>query len=341
MITQEMHIGIDLEVQKINSNYTSDIGSEEKDWFLNSEMMRLVKDRLKQLEQNQKRYDDLQTLVTTPNSTLDVYLNDDKSVFAYLPANYMYLLNDRSLTKDLCGAVYNPSIVAVHFFSACYLLPVTVTDNYTALEVLVNDVSIYKANVTFPSGIPSASSKFTLYNEIIDALNSVDGIEAKYENYKGKTCKGGIVVTSNIAFTLKNKFVNTTPQEVTLSITDNTVNKIGSVAGSAEFDNRLSRNSDDYKLLLGTNFGTTFFDSPISVIQRNKLIVFHNKKFIASGVNVTYLRRPKKISLTLNQGCELSEDVHEEIVVAAARRIAGITNSDNYRNIINEDSLKE
>lgn len=353
MTPQEMLIGVDLQLEKINSNAISSFEVDEKLWFLNEECIRFIKQRVrpqsndKQLgfQADQKRYDDLESLITS--TSLSVYPNplDSNSVFTYLPANYFSLTNDRSLTKDLCGATYNPSTSSINVFTTCYTLPTDSFDLFLTLKVYINGNIIFKVADYFPGGIPNNSSKFELISMLIDIINTIPNFEAKYENYLDKYCIGAIVVasTNNVTFTMKNNYTKVGPVanfDQNMSIVTTSLTKISSLSGSKEHENRLTKSSKHHKLL-DTNFGTTFNHSPISILQQDKLIVYHNKKFILSLLNIDYIRRPRKISLSLNQSCELNEDVHDEIVAGTAKRLAGITSSDSYRNLINENLLKE
>jgi hypothetical protein len=105
-------------------------------------------------------------------------------------------------------------------------------------------------------------------------------------------------------------------------------------------NNRLVKTEDLYELL-GSAFGKTSPASPISSLKENLIIVYHNQKFICSEIKIDYIRKPKKINLSLNQDCELHDSIHQEIVENTAKRIAGLTFSQVYNNIINENLNKE
>lgn len=348
MTPQEMLIGIDLELQKINSNVISSFEPEEKLWLLNEECKRFIKQRIRPqsndkslgFQDDQKRYDDLEVLATP--RTLPVYAYDSNSVFAYLPANYFSLTNDRSLSKDLCGISYSPATIAVNIYTTNYKLPINSIDLFKTLQVRLNGVVIFKVSDYYPNGIPNNSSQFELIAMLIDIINNIPNFEAKYETYLDIYSSGAIIVasTNNTTFTMNNTYNISPVISADLVITTTTKNKIDPSLATIEVPNRLTKTSKHHTLL-NTNFATTFHYSPISILQKGKIIIYHNKKFILSSINIDYIRRPRKISLSLNQSCELSEDVHDEIVVATAKRLAGITLNDSYRNIINENLLKE
>lgn len=343
-----MHIGIDLELQKVNSNVISALKPQEKDWFLTYEMYRFIKQRINPqsneknlgFEEDQKRYDDLEALKKTTSLSVSALSNED-AVFAYLPADYMHLTNDRSLVKDLCGLPYSPTTVATNFYITDIIIPLTVTDNYVEFKIKINGTTVYRGGDYFPTGIPTSDAVFEIFNSILDTINKLPGFECKYENFKGVYSKNRLIIASDTIFTLDTEHViNPTTVVTTYTVVAKNLNIINVPTNSIQSDNRLTKSSIAYRML-GTEFGTTITSSPISILRNNTLIVFHKKKFIVSKLNIEYIRRPQRISLISNQSCELNPDVHEEIVVSAAKRIAGITLNQNYRNLMNENLLKE
>lgn len=83
---------------------------------------------------------------------------------------------------------------------------------------------------------------------------------------------------------------------------------------SGIYFNRYSQSDDIYKLL-DDPFNKTKHNKPISDINNNKLNIYTDDTFIVSDVILNYLRKPKEISL--QQGCEIPESFHEEIIEQA------------------------
>ena len=344
MTVQEMHIGIDLLLQKVNSDFISSISKEEKDWFLNDETLRFVKQRINRLsndkregdQDTQKRYDDLKALITT--RTLPVFIRDTKSVFSYLPSDYIGLKNDRSFTKNLCGAPYAVTTSNSNLYYIAYKLP-TDASKYLNMVLKINGVTIFDSAtyVPFVTGLTNIKQKFEYIDFIIEAMRA-NGFEAKYENYIDLFRRESIIITSSGAMSLDAKY-GADASIITNSTTIVNV-KVETITGVEEHENRLTKTEDIYKIL-PLSFGTTIYHSPLSTLERDKINVYHNQKFIMSSVKIDYIRKPHKINLILNQGCELDENVHVEIVDNVAKRIAGVVKSESYPNLINENSSKE
>jgi hypothetical protein len=59
--------------------------------------------------------------------------------------------------------------------------------------------------------------------------------------------------------------------------------------------------------MLAHPFGTTSPDSPIINIVGDRIIAHTNERFILKGLTLKYIRKPRKMSLSLNQSYELQD----------------------------------
>lgn len=353
MLVQEMHIGVNQWLQKINAKETDSFKPHEIDWALNEECLRFIKQRTstnsdpkKQgFQRTQKRYDDIEELITS--SILPCYVKDNDSVFSFLPQNYFRLINDRSILKDLCGAslsTLNPvsstkKVCVVPFPSP----PEITAPYYTFLQIkrqdnaqILFDINDY---TTTASGLSSKEQSYYVLNLILEKINTNfnPSLEVRWETFNGIYYPNCLIfITEEISFTGINL---TTLKNYPYSSTDLILQKYN-LTNTKEKPNRLT-NTEDLYVLLNSVFGTTVSESPISSLERGKIIVHHNQKFILSFVNIQYIRKPRKIDLFLNQSCELNPNVHEEIVEATAKRISGITKGENYQQLINENLINE
>lgn len=346
MIVKEMHIGVNFLLQKIDSKFIDSFEPEELDWALNEEVLRFVKQRLspqsndkqKGFQDGQKRFDDLKPLIT--NASIPAYVRDSVSVFCYLPFNYLTLINDRTTTKNLCGSPYSSVTTSVVTkYISCLQIKDDPTDLYATFKIRFNGVEVF--NITdyppYATGLPSLSSKFELVNLVQQILVN-SGYICKYGSYYDVICNQGIVIVTNTALNIE---VEYTPADiVVINSVSSVYNQISPVNGTVEVPNRLTSTENLYELLT-SSFGTTIYSDPLSTLEVDKLIVFHNQKFITPTINISYLRKPRKISLSLNQDCDLDEWIQLEIVDNTAKRLAGLISSDNYKQIINENLLKE
>lgn len=343
-----MHIGVDLHLQKINSNYVDVARPEEIDWFLNEEQLRFVHERFNRLsnpkrqglQDTQKRYDDLENLITPYSKT--AYKKDNDSVFITLPPNYLHLINDVSSVDRLCDSSYS----AVEDTSATvYYTPVTfpidTTNLYSTFTITVNGTVVFNINspttyaVLKPTDIEESFEivTFLMNNYFADKYSN---FQVYWEYFNGIYYPNQFIFVGSSALTVIITLQTgaTTYNSSTLSMTYKNSSNI------KDYPNRLSKTEDKFEILRSA-FAKPKYDSPVSFLEKNELIVYHNQNFIIPTIKIQYLRKPRLISLSLNQSCELNPNVHKELVIATAKRIAGTLEARNYGILSNEDNRKE
>lgn len=114
MTVQEMHTSFLQGLQRVNANAYDYLTADEIDYWINRAQERFIKDRafitgdVKRIgfEGNQKRLDDIRTIVV--QNYQDLWpMNGGAAWFqADLPEDYLYLVNLRAnIRKDVCGNV--------------------------------------------------------------------------------------------------------------------------------------------------------------------------------------------------------------------------------------------
>lgn len=98
MTIQEFHIGFDLEIDKTLDFELPYMSPEQKDYWLNKAQNRFISQRTfgtnplgKAFEENEKRIDDLRTIVTRP-TPISAVLSTTNVYTVSLPNDYQYLL---------------------------------------------------------------------------------------------------------------------------------------------------------------------------------------------------------------------------------------------------------
>tara|TARA_Y100000361_G_scaffold29787_1_gene24608 strand:+ start:128 stop:1369 length:1242 start_codon:yes stop_codon:yes gene_type:complete len=86
----------------------------------------------------------------------------------------------------------------------------------------------------------------------------------------------------------------------------------GTVSRSFAF-NKFVQQDDIFKLLTDP-FNTTKFSSPLTTIMGDYINIYTSDIFIIDKVKITYIRKPREISLSLDVSCELPVHTHREIV---------------------------
>ena len=182
MTIQEMHIAVNLGVQKIASFQVDNLLPQEIDHELNNAMDRFIKQRYSPLgnkyrkgfEQSQKRIDDLRNLVTTARLKA-FYFGESLTGFYVdrlpLPMDYMFLVNVAADTYQVCpgklvlGEHYNIQTAA----STYVLTQFNYAPGYNLTKVEINNTPIITGyNLSIQDVIASvgAGTDYTLFSAV-------------------------------------------------------------------------------------------------------------------------------------------------------------------------------
>ena len=352
MNVQQMHLAIQQGVDKINSLQADTLLSQEIDIELNKAVSRYINTRYsrnntyrKGFEENQKRIDDLRNLVKEfeGSATFKEQLNDNIWVDTFsLPFDYMYLVSQQSrvITRKNCKRIsFNISSVnneALKPYFKIGLSDFVCNDSSEIADsiVLYEDIDDLTAgqltiwsntnNFSFPSDIGQ------LIADITD--NPPAGIEIYWENFNTLSFPGQFIVLVNtdiiswfewdlsigaVSTLASLNSSSTVLKEATgnNAITDYNEKR---TTGATHINTKTVSNTfaqhDDIFTLLGDPFNTTKHTDPLTTIRGNNIDIYTNDIFIIDSVKITYIRNPKKISLSLGIDCELPEHTHQAIV---------------------------
>ena len=354
LTVQELHIGLDLALQYINSSRIKRLKDEEKDFLLNETLIELIHTKINPksniqhegLEDTQKRYDDLAILKSLP-TTLPCYYLDDETAFSLLPQDYFHLINDKTYSYYNCNGItktYNPST-----FGICGYIWNVPTLEYplTEFKITLNSdaITIFDLANTFHVCITNSSMFFYLVQLVLGYINTFTyntGIEVYWENYNNtyypncfifidKKCQyNTIEIHSKISLLPETPFTN--PVVILPSVT------ITSSFSYITKPNRLSE-SEKEPDMMASNYATTDVHSPISYLGGTRLYVKYNTTFYPHSLIIQYLRKPRLISLSLNQTNEVYY-LNDELIARCAEKIKSRINDNNY-NVFQNQNLKQ
>lgn len=347
MNVQEMHIEIDISTQKIRSNYYRKFLDSEIDWLLNKHVDRFVKDRIKQdtdslgFDATEIDLDALRTLVVLDRQ-LPAFQVETEAVRAELPGNYSFLVDDFSNTIDKCDK-YNYAVATNIQASTVYIYTFPLAQSvlgsapyYVNMSMQMNSVQIFDA-ASLP-GLPDKTELWAAKDYILNQLsnyilgllqlNPETTIDFYWETFGSYTSPGSILAVSSVRQTGLNQLTidgsNIAGAESTVSR-----NFIPAVNAGALACNRLIRGSMRSRLRTST-FCQTIPSSPISAVSGNQLKIYHDSKFIVSKSKVSYIRKPAKINLLLNQNCDIAPEFHQEICDRVSLYIKELTDAPDW-----------
>ena len=288
-----------------------------------------------------------------PVSFKEQYSNDFWVDQFRLPSDYLYLVNQRSeVLIDNCEKIEyliddsNPAGFCVipmnnlhngsEFVSTVHILadPSTPGTGITAITTLGTPLN---ASYTYPQDM------INLKNDLIDPANWVTGVEVYWEQYGLLNYPNSFIliidenvfpwlnwdstVTNSVSsinlissavglFSNSTSYTDDTVTQSFVEYTDEVLpsKRISPDTATREFSFNKFIQQDDIFKLLEDPFNTTKYTSPLTTMRGQYIDIYTSDIFIIDKVKITYIRKPKQISLSLGIDCELPEHTHQEIV---------------------------
>tara|TARA_R110000824_G_scaffold184816_5_gene365752 strand:+ start:669 stop:1748 length:1080 start_codon:yes stop_codon:yes gene_type:complete len=330
MFWKEMHVQIDTRLQRINSEVFDVFFPMEKDILLNYAMHKFIRTTLPPNEGNRKqeghqvtnkRYDDLQTLVT--KKTVPTFILEDNVLYSILPYDFfdfitansklVYDCNGLDLTKGSAGLyiAYLPFNDETSITNVYQDFKWTIEYTDATPDLILAQKSDYPK---FPV-MGTNDSKFLIHNFAIYETNRKEtDVKVYWEKY------GDIYRPNNFIFVSSRDNLD----RVTMVIT-------GALTTFASFT---LQPHEQYTALVGNNlkketrlidsqfvtafianpYQTTKEDSPITELTDNRILLHHQSTFASTDIEIVYYRNPKPINSFLDVSCEIHESRHDKIV---------------------------
>lgn len=359
MLIRDMHIAVQLKLNKVNSFLYDTLTSQEVDYFLNIAIERFVKQRygvksnLKQegAEMTQKRIDDLRALLVSyyEDRAYVVPGEDSDKVRFSFPADYLFLMSNRAkVAYDVCGRPITSTLRTETF--TYYPIPLF---NYATGNIgeyagdyfdIVDDTATSIGTYSAPSQylIPEdIGSQFVNY---VVANTTGGDYKCYWQQYKTLYIPNNFIIvytgtgTPSADMTVTWDSSNTTgpvtAQTLTLSYHKPTGSFSRMVRPTKFFQ------QDDIYVAFMDPFNTYSAWGPPSIITENYLDVFFDNKYVVEGVAISYFRKPAIVSLNNNVSCDLAEHTHEEIVDLAVQVLLETLESPRFgtqKDIVNTD----
>lgn len=335
MNVQEQHIEINLSSQKIASNVNRNFDPSELDWILNKMVDRFIKDRIKEdkdslgFDATEIDLDALRTIIVNDRFIPVFTQNGEQEVYADLPGDYSYLIDDASAVINNCDSRFKTASKFTSKTKNIYTYPINASTKagsgpfYTDFTFTLNATAII--TVTAGPGLRTKEELFTFKNYLLGKLwdLQISGVEFYWERYNGIYSRQSIIVVSDAVQTGNSITIDgTTTAGATSSVVRTYAPTITS--RSKIVSNRLIRGQVRSNVLDSTFAGTSS-ESPISAITQAKLKVYYGENFIVNKLRITYVRKPSKISLSLGQDCDLAEEFHMQICDMAVLYIKELT----------------
>lgn len=329
-----MHQELEQELQRIDSNAFEVFHPAVRDMMLTKTMHRFITSRISELgnrkrkgfQDSLKRDQDLQSLLVF-DEEVPVVLTPLEYVRGRFPQDLLFYVKGRApIYYDCNGVTQTPTTYNEYYYILNFDddVPYTGTKIWDGASTTVYDPDDAADLIT---EMGNKDEKFYLINVILNS--ALDGWKIYWQSYRDVYAKDSFIIVApdNSVPTLQLD-VNSVTVE-----TDNVRTlAVGSQPGIP--DGLTPYRRDLREMETASNFSVnpfakTRWDSPVCQIGENYIDVWTSESFILNRMYVTYIRKPKPISIYLGWDCELSESTHYEIVTMTAQHMKIITENPN------------
>lgn len=357
MTTQELHLGLDLELQKINSQATKDLLPQEKDWFLNKEVLKFIHQRINPLsnakatgfENNVKRLEDLKGLVKKRPCIVET--NNEGQKYITLPFNCFFPIRfDARLAKNCSNTQIIPTNKTVYITKFKLNFPLTGTLNTFSISITQNGTTTEVFNITdLPTGylvndefrkqqfLLIKALKIQLLEKFKGMLNSSTQLYWERIGYEYE--QDTFYLVSDIEYTSITTSINAT--DVTTNVSSTILNEYS--VNDTPLESRMRIISEEWALdVSNSHLSKPTIQSPVIRLVQNVGEIDKIKKGAIFGtINVTYICRPILIDLLLNSNISLERKVVEKIISNTVKFIKALIHDNNYQTYAQENILTE
>ena len=289
-----------------------------------------------------------------------VYNDDDTNPTKFrftLPADYAILTScrPRIFYNDCSDITYTITSTPVRIGTFTFITNPTVLggSNITLIEYVSTFTGAWIGGVDSgqidpPTGYPAWGDYYfpedgeAFMRAFIIAANKKfddEGINlgVYWESYKGLFYPGKVIIvrednrTGDIAFDLTGITNNDIYEpDVNTAVSYKTITETAS-SGSYKYAKAEFRRHHEIEMLLQNAFHGPNSEKVLYTEHERFLDLYTDEESVVKDVAISYIRRPRPISLSLNQGCELNVSTHAKICDLAIAHIKAVNSHQNYQ----------
>jgi hypothetical protein len=361
MTVNEMHIAVNLGVQKIASFQVDNLLPQEIDHELNLAMMRFIKQRFsmtsnrvgKGFEQSQKRIDDLRSLLVehTGSTTTEgqVYTSNYSNVYVdryTLPLDYLFLVSVRPFVQYACNTDITSLITAPPITKRAVRVDLTPpAAGYVLVGMTRSTPSGSQENIiNLPSGQEITTDLLFDSGNYNFGIIPSDTFNQSTSNFTAQQTpnlgSNDLYLINPVTFWYTLPWVLRTEWRIpnsTAPVQYKYNNELESFrtanrsypAGKTLLTLASFGQHDDILYMMDDPFNKSWYKEPTYTIEGNSIDIYTDNEFVVPKVTIKYIRKPLEISInngspspnTNGTGCELPIHTHHEIVEMTIKSI--------------------
>jgi hypothetical protein len=359
-----LHLEVNQRLQEVASFKRNKYFPEEIDLALNKAQYRLLEKGVEaNFQSNQVNLSTVSALVQPnknfeliiPSSTDDLYEASVLNSYTPVPEDLYWTINTRTevLTDPLnCNTPPSLGTKDVIEYVAIIGYPnvVGVAPYYKNLKIqsIVNGVTkdLYVAPTELSNGIETVQGRYFITQNILESFYRNKTIRVYWERYRNNYQKGRFFIVSNQPLgTVLLSFTGVTPFVASAQATTYTVFDKGAVPNLKSkllqiSSSRIEQQDTIYQSLFQNDFFRPKAQEPLVTQTLDYFTVYRDKNFIVTGLIIDYIRKPRTISLSLNQTCELAPNTHPKLIDLAVEILRLDTKDQAYNASVQDTELR-
>lgn len=355
-----MHLQLNQRLQEVASYKRDKFKPEELDMALNKAMFRLLEAGVaNKFEDEQINLSQVTGLIQKnkarnliiPAADTPLYEYPLLNVYATVPSDLYWLVNARAeIVSDPLECAEAPALTTTNLleYTAVVPFPTVGTAPYWANTTVSSTTlgTLYTAPTPIAAGFNSQNSKYVVINNIKEYMyRTHTAVTAYWERYRDVYYKDSFIFvgTSPIGTVTISSNGNTSSNAFSLG-TYSTYNR-GAIASLASkevdlVDVRIGEENLLYSSMKNNQFYDTGKEEVLGAQTLDYFILYRKESFLITRLYLDYIRKPRTISLSLNQSCELADTAHPKIIDLAVEILRLDTKDLSYQMTVQDTQLR-
>lgn len=360
MTAAETHIRVNQRYQEIASNKRDNFFPEEIDLALNTAQDRfLIKKVEAYLQDKQTDLAAVSPLVVknkslaaiSPATSDSIY--EKNMVYSVIPANLKFLINSRAdilTTADGCEGTVTLTPTTLTEWVAIVPFPVNGAAPFCASFQIERTAGVLYnvAGTSYNSGFSNVKGRYRLINGSLDFFNNPSaavtavGLQVYWERYREIYYKDSYIFVSPTNLGTFTASVTSASSGVAQSSTSYSTRTGVTVPATLILSTTETKPTEGgllYKVQTKNRYYKSRAVEPIVHQTQDYLMAYHDESFLVVRQAIDYIRKPRQISLALNQSCEL-EAALPEIIDLAVEILRLDTKDNSYPQTVQDTELR-
>jgi hypothetical protein len=356
----QLHLEVNQRLQEVASFKRNKYFPEEIDIALNKAQYRLLEKSVEQdFQSNQLNLSTVSGLIQT-NKMLDLIIPSDAdnlnelnilNQYSTIPPDLYWTINTRVETlTDPRNCEEAPNLgtntISEYVVAIGYPTPTSPSPFYGNLQITSSvQGTLYTAPAGLAYGVQTSQGRYIITQNILEYFYKHPTVKAYWERYRNTYQQGKFIFVSNSPF-----------GSITINTTTGTTSALQTQTNYSIFNRgainsltskkvqistaRLVQQANLYLSLFNNTFYNTSVDNSIVTQNLDYFTVYRDKSFIVTKLMVDYIRKPRTISLSLDQTCELADNTHPKLIDLAVELLRLDTKDNSYPASVQDTELR-